>query len=279
MVVRHFEAILLVGATVSQHCGSEVRSRRKRKRVEGVDGGMQRALVLTHAPVPGRGERNVGTVGPALREQGLDVVVGSLVAGSAPVPAPAEIDVLVVLGSPEAAYDDTVPWLAGELAYLRRVLDAGTPVLGICFGAQLLARALGGTVGLAPRPERGFVTVETAAPAIVPAGPWMEFHYDAVSLPPGAVPRAPSDVGLQAFTAGPHLGVQFHPEITPDVFASWRSGWSPQTAAAVAAALDLDALVAELDDRAPACAAACRELVARFCARTLPEAGPSPKVA
>ena len=230
---------------------------------------MRRALVLTHAPVPGRGERNVGTVGPALREQGFDVVVASLTAGSAPVPAPDEIDVLVVLGSPEAAYDDTVPWLAGELAYLRQVLDAGTPVLGICFGAQLLSRALGGTVARAARPERGFFPLGTADSEILPAGTWIEFHYDAFTLPPGAVPLARSDVGLQAFTHGPHLGVQFHPEITPDVLASWRAGWSPRTAAMVAAEIDLDGLVAELDDRAPACAAAGRELVARFCSRAL----------
>ncbi len=232
---------------------------------------MRRALVLAHAPVPGRGERNVGTVGPALREQGLDVTVGSLVAGSAPVPAPDEVDVLVILGAAEAAYDDTVRWLADELAFLRRALDAGTPVLGICFGAQLLARALGGTVARAVRPERGFVTLGSVDPEVLPAGTWMEFHYDAFTLPPGAVALARSDVGLQAFTAGPHLGVQFHPEITPDVFASWRTGWSPRTAARVAAEIDLDGLVAELDARSPACAAACRDLVARFCARALPD--------
>ena len=86
---------------------------------------MHRALVLAHSPVPGRGERNVGSVGPALREQGFDVAVGSLVAGSAPVPEPHEVDVLVALGAAEAAYDDAVPWLAGELAYLQRALDAG----------------------------------------------------------------------------------------------------------------------------------------------------------
>jgi GMP synthase-like glutamine amidotransferase len=231
---------------------------------------MRRALVLAHAPVPGRGERSVGTVGPALREQGFDVVVGSLVAGSAPVPAPDAIDVLVILGSPEAAYDDTVPWLADELTYLRRTLDADIPVLGICFGAQLMARALGGSVARAVRPERGFVTLGSADPEIVPAGTWMEFHYDAFTLPPGASPLARSDVGLQAFTFGPNLGVQFHPEITPDVLASWRAGWSPRTASSVVAELDLDALVAELDDRAPTCAAACRDLIARFCARSVP---------
>ena len=89
-------------------------------------------------------------------------------------------------------------------------------------------------------------------------------------VPPAGTPLAHSDVGLQAFTHGRHLGVQFHPEITPEVFASWRSGWSPRTAALVAAEIDLDGLVAELDDRAPACAAACRDLVGRFCARAFP---------
>jgi GMP synthase (glutamine-hydrolysing) len=226
---------------------------------------VRRALILAHSAVPGHGERNVGTVGPALHEQGFDVLVGSLVPGSAPVPAPDEVDVLVVLGSAESAYDDTVPWLASELTYLRRAVDAGTAVLGICFGAQLLARVLGGSVARAARPERGFVTLGTADPDVLPAGTWMEFHYDAFTLPPGAVPLAYNDVGLQAFRFGPHLGVQFHPEITPEVFASWRSSWTAAKAAGVAADLDVDALTAELDARAAASAAGCRALVARFC--------------
>jgi GMP synthase (glutamine-hydrolysing) len=236
---------------------------------------VHRALVLAHSPVPGRGERNVGYIGPALREQGFDVAVGSLVAGSAPVLEPDEVDVVVVLGAAESAYDDGVPWLASELAYLQRALDAATPVLGICFGAQVLARALGGTVTRAARPERGFVTLDSADPDLVPSGTWMQFHYDTFTLPPGAVPLARNDVGLQAFAHGPHLGVQFHPEITPAVFASWRSHWDPPTTAALAAQLDLDGLAAELDTRVAACAASCCELVAGFCARALHAAGRS----
>jgi GMP synthase (glutamine-hydrolysing) len=228
---------------------------------------VRRALVLAHSPVPGRGERTIGTVGPALREQGYAVTVGALVPDSAAVPAAEEIDLLVLLGSAEAAYDDTVPWLAGELTYLRRVLEIGTPVLGICFGAQLLARALGGTVGRAVHPERGFVALDSDDPEVLPSGTWVEFHYDAFTLPPGATPLARSDVGVQAFTHGPHLGVQFHPEITPEVFASWRSGWGAQTDARVAAEIDLDAFTTQLGERAPAGVAACRELVARFCRR------------
>ena len=137
------------------------------------------------------------------------------------------------MGSAHAAYDDELPWLAPELAYLRRAVDVGTPVLGICFGGQALARVLGGTVGRAPMPERGLTTVESLDPA-VPAGPWMEFHHDAFTLPPGATPLARSEAGLQAFAHGPHLGVQFHPEISPDVFAAWAESWSPADRAAVA---------------------------------------------
>jgi GMP synthase (glutamine-hydrolysing) len=232
---------------------------------------MRRALVLVHTTAPGDGIRNAGTILPALTEQGFDVTVGSLLDDGATVPGPDELDLLVVMGSAESAADDTLPWLARELAHLHRALDAGVPVLGICFGGQLLARALGGTVGRAPRSERGFVTLGTTDAAVLPPGTWIEFHDDAFTLPPGAVEIARNEVCVQAFTHGPHLGVQFHPEITPDVLAQWIGSWGDRGRAAVEAEFDLAGLVAELDGRAAASAAACRDLVTRFCAR-LPHA-------
>ncbi|MBA3906637.1 MAG: type 1 glutamine amidotransferase [Pseudonocardiales bacterium] len=228
---------------------------------------MARALVLVHSPLPEPGGHYVGTMAPALRELGYTVTVGTLVEGGEPVPEPEQLDALVILGSAESASDDSVPWLSRELTFVRRALEIGTPVLGVCFGGQLLARALGATVGRAPRPERGFVTLGSADPAVLPAGTWMEFHYDAFTLPPGAVALARNDVGVQAFTHGPHLGLQFHPEITPDVFAHWVAAWPSKARAAIEAQLDLAALTAELNARAEASAAACRDLVARFCAR------------
>ncbi|HEY0814141.1 MAG TPA: type 1 glutamine amidotransferase [Pseudonocardia sp.] len=228
---------------------------------------MARALVLVHRPLPDPGGHYVGTMVPALRELGYAVTVGTLVEACAPVPEPAELDVLVIMGSAESAYDDTVSWLARELTFVRRALDVGTPVLGVCFGGQLLARALGATVGRAPRPERGFVTLGSADPAVLPAGTWMEFHYDAFTLPPGAVELARNDVGVQAFTHGRHMGLQFHPEITPDVFASWTAAWPPAARAAIEAEVDLAGLAAEIDARADTLAAACRDLVTRFAAR------------
>lgn len=240
---------------------------------EGTIDDMARALVLTHSPVPGRGERYVGTVGPALRDQGFDVTVGSLVAGSEPVPEPGDVDVLVIMGSTQAAYDDTVPWLPGELAFLRRAIALDTPVLGICFGGQLLARALGGTVARAQRPELGFMPLDVldagtaGIPPVLPASTWMEFHHDAFTLPPGATGLARSEVCLQAFGHGPHLGLQFHPEISPDVLTSWMNGWRPGFREHVATQVDIPALVAEAAERAEECAAACHQLVANFCAR------------
>jgi GMP synthase (glutamine-hydrolysing) len=224
-----------------------------------------RALVLVHDAVPGRGEAEVGTVGPALAEAGLAATVTTLVAGG-PAPDPAEFDVVVVLCAAESAADDRVPWLAAELDLITRAVAAGVPVLGICFGAQALARALGGEVGRAPRSERGFATLGSDDPELLEPGTWMEFHDDAFTLPPGATPLARNEVCLQAFALGPHLGVQFHPEITPEAFAAWEDSWTEHGIAdAVAAAIDLPALRAEIAARAPDGVAACGRLVARFC--------------
>jgi GMP synthase (glutamine-hydrolysing) len=226
-----------------------------------------RALVLVHDPDPARRAVGVGTVEPALAALGFDVTVTTLVTGDA-APDPAEVDVVVVLGAAESAYDDAVPWLAAELDLVAAAVRATTPVLGICFGAQLLARVLGGEVGRAARSEHGFVTLDSDDPDLLEPGTWMEFHDDAFTLPPGALPLAANETGLQAFTLGPHLGVQFHPEITPAVFAAWAQVWTERGIGdTVAATVDLPALQAEIADRAPASAEACRRLVARFCAR------------
>src|ERR1700742_1874106 len=101
---------------------------------------MARALVLVHSPVPEPGARHVGTIAHALRELDYDVTIGTLIEGGVPVPRADQLDALVILGSAAAADADTVSWLARELAFARRAVDLGTPVLGVCFGAQVLAR-------------------------------------------------------------------------------------------------------------------------------------------
>jgi GMP synthase (glutamine-hydrolysing) len=237
----------------------------------GTGDGVSSALVLAHDTVPGRGTDEAGTVEPALHRLGFDVGFATFLPGHPPVPAATDVDLLVVLGAEEAAYDDTVSWLGAELAYLRSAIDAGTPVLGICFGAQALARVLGATVALAAAPEHGFVALGSADPAALPAGTWMEFHRDAFTLPPGATLLAENGVGVQAFAHGPHLGVQFHPEITPRLLTTWARSWADAgVLAEVEAAVDLTALAAEIARREAESVAACHRLVELFCRRAAP---------
>jgi GMP synthase-like glutamine amidotransferase len=114
-------------------------------------------------------------------------------------------------------------------------------VLGICFGGQHLARALGGTVGPAARPEVGWMAVESLAPEIVGEGPWLQWHRDAFTTPPGAELLARSAVCDQAFRLGPHLGVQFHPEVDAAVVADWAAHYPESLARA---GTDADAVLA-----------------------------------
>ncbi len=161
-----------------------------------------------------------GLLGGWAADRALAVHTVALHAGE---PLPAGISgytAAVSLGSGHSAYDDTVPWLAAELSFLDRLLSAEVPVLGICFGAQALARVLGARVYRLPAPEIGWARVAARCPAL-PEGPWLSWHYDGFDLPSGAVELGANEVSLQAFSLGPHTGVQFHPEATQPIARSW----------------------------------------------------------
>jgi len=134
---------------------------------------------------------------------------------------PRDYDLLIPLGSEFAAYDDTVPWLEREKRLLRAAADADVPVLGICFGGQLLARVLGGHSFRAEQSEIGWLPVRSSDPELVPEGPWFQWHFDSFTLPEGATLLAESDAGPQAYVIGRSLGVQFHPEVTPQIMDEW----------------------------------------------------------
>ena len=138
-------------------------------------------------------------------------------------PDPAEFAAIVPMGAPWGAWDDDTigNWLGPEIEWLRQADRESVPVLGICFGGQLLARAHGGSVGRAPRPEIGWAAVWSDRPDIVSAGPWFQFHYDRWAVPPGAVEIARNSLASQAFTLRRNLAVQFHPEITPSSLMGW----------------------------------------------------------
>jgi GMP synthase (glutamine-hydrolysing) len=126
-------------------------------------------------------------------------------------------------------YDTGVEWIAPEAAFVDRTIAARVPVLGICFGAQLLAHVLGGSVAPTGHPEQGFTSIDSDDPLLVPTGPWMQMHNDCFTVPPQGRELARNRSGSQAFTAGPNLGVQFHPEITADCFDSWIERWDIAT--------------------------------------------------
>ena len=181
-------------------------------------------LVIGHDVTPRTVLVQAGTLGSWAAERGVRIVPG--VAGT-DLPDPSGFDAVAVLGSAEGAWDDGVTWLADEIAMLTAAIAAGTPVLGICFGGQLLARVLGGrALPAAGLKENGWRTITSEDPEIVAEGPWMEFHFDTFTAPPTSEVLARSERCDQAFRQDRHLGVQFHPEITPAEFETWVARWT-----------------------------------------------------
>ncbi len=169
---------------------------------------------------------------------------------------------IVLLGSTGSVYDEgeARAWIDEELAWLRRADAAGVPVLGICFGAQVLAAAFGGTVEPAGRQEIGWVMVDTADPELIPPGPWLEFHHDRCLPPAHATVLAHNDLGVQAYRLGRHLAVQFHPEVDGDQFRLWLDAGGRTEIEA--AGLDPDLLLAQTIAEGPEAAARADRLVA-----------------
>ncbi|MGF1647684.1 MAG: type 1 glutamine amidotransferase [Kineosporiaceae bacterium] len=132
-------------------------------------------------------------------------------------------DVVVVMGAVWGVYDEDVVgnWLVPEKRRLREALDAGVPVLGLCFGGQLLAEAVGGSVARSPAPELGWHLVHSDDPGLVPPGAWFQYHYDRWALPEGVPDVARNAAASQAFIAGRALAVQFHPELTAAMLEGW----------------------------------------------------------
>ena len=134
---------------------------------------------------------------------------------------PRAYDLIVSLGSEFAAFDDAIVWIPREARLFEEAQDAGVPILGLCFGGQMLARVLGAQNFRSEQPEIGWLPVRTHDPALVSEGPWFQWHFDSFTAPPGAKVVAETDVGPQAFVAGRSLGLQFHPEVTPEIMEEW----------------------------------------------------------
>jgi len=160
---------------------------------------------------------------------------------------PTDYDLIVSLGSEFAAFDDSRAFVPREFRLMRRAVDADVPVLGLCFGGQMLARVLGGDVYRGPDAEIGWLPVRTNDPELVPEGPWFQWHFDVLSAPPGATVIAETDLGTQAFVSGRSLGLQFHPEVTPQIMDEWVHAYRHELDAE---GVDPDALLEETNRRA-----------------------------
>lgn len=173
-----------------------------------------RVLFVQHQP-----DCPPALVGERLAMLGAKVEV--VEARAARLPDPVEFDLVVPLGSDDSAADESLPYLRSEWELLERAVQSRVPVFGICFGAQLLCRVLGGSVRPAAGPEIGWMPVESSNVDLVEPGPWLVWHLDVMEPGAGSAEAARTAVGSQAFTHGRHVGVQFHPEATLDSVRVW----------------------------------------------------------
>lgn len=175
-------------------------------------------------------------------------------------------DAIIVGGTPIPAYEaDHHEFLVAEERFLRDALDMGKPLLGICFGAQLLAKLLGAPVRRNPVPEIGTHTVRlTAAGRSDPlfqgfpkAFPTFQWHNDTFDIPPWGLQLAESrDCPNQGFRMGSAVGLQFHLEVTAPEALRWANAYADELQAAglseariTRECLEQQPLMAELADR------------------------------
>ena len=222
------------------------------------------ALVLQHDETI-----HLGNLLPVLTDRGFDIQI--LDARNADF-ATLTVDpaLVVVLGNDSGVYErDVLPYIAAEEAWLAERLAAEQPTLGVCFGAQIMASALGERVYKGDSTQIGFrEVVPTEAGSTSPvrhfAGvPVMEWHGDTFDLPVGATRLAgSSDYANEAFGLGSWgLAVQFHPETTEDMHVRWLADGRESV---VALGIDPETLAAERDAHTAAMEIASHAMLNEF---------------
>jgi GMP synthase-like glutamine amidotransferase len=133
------------------------------------------------------------------------------------------VDLVLTLGSEWNVYRaETAELVEAEAAFVRQVVDRGLPLLAVCFGAQVLSHALGGTVSRMTDPEIGWCDLESEGLGdSVAAGPWVVWHYDVFTAPEGFAELARTAAGPQLVRNRRTLATQFHPEATETMIVRW----------------------------------------------------------
>lgn len=217
---------------------------------------MRPVAIFRHTPTEGP-----GYFATFLERHGIAWELIPVDAG-APIPASPEAYAgLCFMGGPMSV-NDPLPWIEKTCALIRNAVAAGIPVLGHCLGGQLMAKALGGRVTPNPVKEIGWGAARIEAGEI--PGHWFnglqgevtvfQWHGETFSLPPQAVRLLTNDFcANQMFALGPHLAMQCHVEMTPELVAAWCPDWETETAGAVerAAIQPRETILAEVAERLP----------------------------
>lgn len=192
---------------------------------------MKPVAIFRHSPGEG-----AGYFATFLETHGIPWTLIAVDAGVPPTPTFDGYSGLCFMGGPMSVNDD-LPWLPPTFALIRQAVAAGLPVIGHCLGGQLLAKALGGTVGRNPVKELGWGEVETTDAA---ARDWFgdidrfeafHWHGETFSIPPGATRILKSAYcENQAFAIGPHFGMQCHVEMTEAMIRLWCRQWADENA-------------------------------------------------
>jgi GMP synthase (glutamine-hydrolysing) len=185
-------------------------------------------IVLQHIESEGP-----GSLGTYLESIGAKIDVVRLYQGDA---LPADLggfDAVVSMGGPMNVYEeDRYPFLRDETAFLNKVVDAGLPVLGICLGAQMIAKAQGALVTKSPKEEVGWGRIDltdqghedTLFQGLPASLDVLQWHGDMFHIPEGGALLASSeDCPHQAFRCKNAFGLQFHVEVTAEILSDWFS--------------------------------------------------------
>lgn len=228
-------------------------------------GVMKRALIIRHVPYEG-----VAGYREPIEAAGYDidrVDVADPAFSSLDLREP---DLLIMMGGPMGVYEQAhYPWIGCQLRRLRLRLEADRPTLGVCFGAQMIAAAMGADVFAGPRKEVGFHPVYLHEAADSPLRhlddvPVLHWHGDTFTLPDGVELLASSAVyDHQAFRRGPNLlALQFHAEMGEDPrFHEWVRQW-PESV--VEAGQDEASFRAQHDRLGPGAVQAGRRMIAEW---------------
>jgi len=216
---------------------------------------------------------DLGSIAPVLEEHGFRLRYLEAGLDELDTTETRAADLLVVLGGPIGAYEEaSYPFLLNELRVLEARFERDLPTLGLCLGAQLMARALGARVFAGGRKEIGWSGLQLSPAGA--KGPLralegvevLHWHGDTFDLPRGAELLASTDVyAHQAFSWKEQgLALQFHPEVTVSGIERWLIGHAAELASSQIAVKPLRAATAV---RAPALAVPARRLMSEWLAR------------